>query len=47
MDYETDQLNKYDMADAQRYLMGAVKKPDPEFELFVQEISKEVKESRY
>ena len=34
MDYETDQLNKYDMADAQRYLMGAVKKPDPKFELF-------------
>ena len=34
MDYETDQLNKYDMADAQRYLMSAVKKPDPEFELF-------------
>ena len=34
MDYETDQLNKYDMADAQRYLMSAVKKPDPKFELF-------------
>lgn len=34
MDYETDQLNKYDAADAQRYLMGALKKPDPEFELF-------------
>lgn len=34
MSYENDQLNKYDIAEAERFLMGAVKKPDPEFELF-------------
>ena len=33
MSYENDQLNKYDIAEAERFLMGVVKKPDPEFEL--------------
>jgi len=29
LDYESEQLNAYDAADAQRYLMGSIKKPDP------------------
>lgn len=29
MDYESEQLNAYDAADAQRYLMGSIKKPEP------------------
>ena len=30
MDYETEQLNAYDAADARRYLLGSIKKPEPE-----------------
>jgi len=29
LDYESEQLNAYDAADAQRYLMGSIKKPEP------------------
>lgn len=29
MDYESEQLNAYDAADAQLYLMGSIKKPEP------------------
>jgi len=33
LDYETEQLNAYDAADAQRYLLGSIKKPEPEMQL--------------
>jgi hypothetical protein len=29
LDYESEQLNAYDAADAQRYLLGSIKKPEP------------------
>ena len=29
MDYESEQLNAYDAADAQRYLLGSIKRPEP------------------
>ena len=32
MDYETEQLNAYDAADARRYLLGSIKKPEPEMQ---------------
>ena len=34
MDYESEQLDAYEAAEAKRYVMGAVNKPDPKFELF-------------
>ena len=34
MDYESEQLDAYEAAEAQRYVMGAVKKPEQKFELF-------------
>ncbi len=34
MDYESEQLNAYETADAERFLIGSVKKPEPEPELF-------------
>ena len=39
MDYESEQLNAYDAADAQRYLMGSIKKPEPEMEVMGTPIS--------
>ena len=39
MDYESEQLNAYDAADAQRYLMGSIKKPEPEIKVMGTPIS--------
>jgi len=39
LDYESEQLNAYDAADAQRYLMGSIKKPEPEIEVMGTPIS--------
>jgi hypothetical protein len=50
MDYESEQLDKYDSAEAQRFILGAIKKPDPSFSLFgvesdkLAKAGKEVKE---
>lgn len=33
MDNETEQLNAYDIAETSRYLMGSIKKPEPEMEI--------------
>ena len=30
MDYESEQLDAYDSAEMQRYLLGSVKRPEPE-----------------
>ena len=32
MDYETERLDAYDNAEAARYLMGSIKKPEPEMQ---------------
>ena len=34
MDYESERLNAYEVADAERFLIGSVKKPEPEPEIF-------------
>ena len=34
MDYESQQLDAYETADAERFLIGSVKKPEPEPEIF-------------
>ena len=33
MDNETEQLNAYDIAETSRYLMGSIKKPEPEIQI--------------
>ena len=34
MDYETERLDAYETAEAERYLIGSIKKPEPEPEIF-------------
>lgn len=39
MDYETERLDAYDNAEAARYLMGSIKKPEPEMQVMGTPIS--------
>jgi hypothetical protein len=39
MDYETERLDAYDNAEATRYLMGSIKKPEPEMQIMGTPIS--------
>ena len=39
MDYETERLDAYDNAEATRYLMGSIKKPEPEMQVMGTPIS--------